>query len=285
MSLIKKKLAQLKQNRPLGLAILIMSAGAGLVILGCLLPFTGAGWFSPISSNLFGIDWKRANLLFLAAILQLFSLYHRQAIIPLVLSAVLVAAGLIFVTQWDQAGSWLMPFYGLIGARLLSLGILLSLVGSVAYLLLPCLTSQKLRPTEPAYLKLLGWLMNQVERLLKQGMSYRLSYLGMLLVLVSLFLPFELFSNAFGISPIIACLALILCLWSLRSIEEGQDIVIRLILLALFSLVWFLSDRGVYAEFGFSRRIGFYGYLLGVILTAVGVVRSRIQTAKPIDTK
>lgn len=282
------KLQEFHQNRPFSFALAIALLGALLIVISCMLPFASAGW-GGATANLFGINWKQANALFLCATMQIYLLYHWQTKISIALAVFIYYFAGRFITELaDSMGSIISPVFSLIGAKTLIAGIILNIVGMVAYVLLIVLSQKKL-PVKPSleFQTLLSKIKSHIHKVKREDTNFQIKYIGTLIVIVSLFLPFEMLANAFGISPLVAILAFLAGLWTLRAInQQGKDIYIAVTFLILTIFKWVFADRGVYEMFGFPRKYGFYTYIIGLITVAYGLIMSqRLSQSIPVQGK
>lgn len=268
----------------LKISFLLFSLSALFGVIGVFLPFV-VKYTNTSNPPLYSINWVSANIILIFSVLTIYFLFHVKDIFMIVSSIIsdIIVTKEGNIALDDGFGIFGNDAFGF-GAKLLSLSLILSIIAVVLYIVGRLVLGQKLNSD---FLNVLqsknspGFFGAVITRFNTLDSTYKMPFIGAILVFISLFLPFIALKLNFRIgdcpvglnlfTSIVTAVFTILLLVSILSNNLKNYYIFSGLTIATCPY-WIIKSRVFDRNIMFGIGIGFFIFIVGILLITVPTV-------------
>lgn len=268
----------------LKISFLLFSISALFGVIGVFLPFV-VKYTATDNPPLYSINWVSANIILVFSVLTIYFLFRVKDIF-MIISSILSDA--IATKEGNIALDHGFGIFGNdafgFGAKLLSLSLILSIIAVVLYIVGRLVLGQKLNDNILSELQSKnspGFFGAVIARFNTLNSTFKMPFIGAILVFISLFLPFVTLKINFRIgdcpvglnlfSSVVTAVFTILLLISILSNNIKNYYIFSGLTIATCPY-WIIKSRVFDKNIMFGMGIGFFIFIVGILLITVPTV-------------
>mgnify|MGYP001268907484 CR=1 FL=1 len=277
---IKKTYQDMRNDFPKSLPFIIILLGSLLSLIGVIIPFAyRSSFFSTIKFNLFTTNWLLADIILLLSIFNIKYVYNKKITINILFSIIISLSIGYCLSQYEKYGEGLLnSMTEARGYFMLSISMFLYFIGILSYIIMKFIYKSKYDEDIILEFKRIGNNIANFFRINNQRiLEYRIVFYGIIIVMLSIFLPFIseagfLQRPGISLSFITSLIVIIVNVYAYEGIKMNNEKNIYLggLLNPILILLWYISTGKVQSNLAISYGFGYYIYIIGAIITFIG---------------